>query len=59
MKSGVGIDWNQQRGLVLLIDPDFGGVDHWQEMVRVAQHPAVKLIFVGGSFLHKSHLDQC
>jgi putative glycerol-1-phosphate prenyltransferase len=59
MKSSAGIDWNQQKGLILLIDPDFGGQEHWLEMVRSSQHSSVKMIFVGGSFLHKSQLEQC
>ncbi len=59
MKSNASIDWNQQKGLVLLIDPDFGGQEHWKAMVGVSKHPAVKMIFVGGSFLHKSQLEEC
>ena len=59
MKSNARIDWNQDKGLVLLIDPDFGGEKHWREMVQVAQNALVKMIFVGGSFLHKSQLEQC
>ena len=59
MKSSAGIDWNQRKGLILLIDPDFGGQEHWLEMVRSSQHSSVKMIFVGGSFLHKSQLEQC
>lgn len=59
MKSKASIEWNQSKGLVLLIDPDFGGVVFWEQMVAASAHSPVKMIFIGGSFMHKDQLELC
>ncbi len=54
-----GVIEHAQKGLAILIDPDFGGQLHWEHMVALAKKSPAKLIFIGGSFMHKSQLDNC
>ncbi len=48
-----------EKGLAILIDPDFGGPAHWERMVAITKRSSAQLIFIGGSFLHKAELERC
>lgn len=53
------LDWLKTRGIAMLVDPDVGDVSRWKELSFKAKENGVKLILVGGSFLHKDQLSEC
>jgi putative glycerol-1-phosphate prenyltransferase len=52
-------DWLNSRGIAMLVDPDVGHPDSWERLSFMAKECGVKLILVGGSFLHKDNLLSC
>lgn len=52
-------DWLNDRGVAMLVDPDVGDPESWERLSFMAKDCGVKLILVGGSFLHTNHLKAC
>lgn len=52
-------DWLESRGVAMLVDPDVGDAESWERLSFMAKECGVKLILVGGSFLHKDNLFTC
>lgn len=51
--------WLESRGIAMLVDPDVGDPESWERLSFMAKDCGVKLILVGGSFLHKDNLQAC
>ncbi len=52
-------DWSVSRGVAMLVDPDVGHPTSWEKLSFMAKDCGVKLILVGGSFLHNGQLLSC
>jgi len=52
-------NWLSERGVAILVDPDVGDASTWEKLSFMAKDCGVKLILVGGSFLHKDSLISC
>ncbi len=52
-------DCLNSRGVAMLVDPDVGYPESWERLSFMAMESGVKLILVGGSFLHKDNLLSC
>jgi phosphoglycerol geranylgeranyltransferase len=52
-------DWLESHGVAMLVDPDVGDAESWERLSFMAKDCGVKLILVGGSFLHKDNLFTC
>ncbi len=51
--------WLDSRGIAMLVDPDVGDPESWERLSFMAKDCGVKLILVGGSFLHKDNFKTC
>jgi putative glycerol-1-phosphate prenyltransferase len=59
MSQKIFPEWLNDKGVAMLIDPDIGDADVWERLSFKAKECGVKLILVGGSFLHKNNLKAC
>lgn len=59
MSQKIMPDWLNDRGVAMLVDPDLGDPASWERLSFMAKDCGVKLILVGGSFLHKNNLKAC
>jgi putative glycerol-1-phosphate prenyltransferase len=59
MSQKIFPEWLNDKGIAMLIDPDIGDPESWERLSFKAKECGVKLILVGGSFLHKNNLQAC
>jgi phosphoglycerol geranylgeranyltransferase len=59
MQDRVVPSWCVSSGVAMLVDPDVGHPDSWEKLSFRAKDCGVKLILVGGSFLHTNQLVSC
>jgi phosphoglycerol geranylgeranyltransferase len=52
-------DFNKNRALAILVDPDEGNPDTWVKLANQLKSSSLDYIFIGGSFLVKSNLKAC